>query len=118
MMIVQFLQKPISEWLLSKLFDPSARRVDNDWPDDRLLEVLDEPRLWMIRGGRAGMLGGMNDNLRIALSQTLRLSFAGEAPGPIVRMPSDEVVIRAPQIYRLWQRLGLLEMDQAPSGSA
>lgn len=74
--------------------------------DDDLLRMLDEPGLWLVRGGPTGVLAGPLSTLRAALHQAYELSMQGKSPGPIVRMPDDNVHIAADQIYRLWRSLG------------
>lgn len=75
--------------------------------DDQLLQILDESGMWLVRGGRMGVLGVPTGTLRAALRQAHEFSKQGQSPGPIVRTPNDDVVIPADQIYRLWQSLNL-----------
>lgn len=76
--------------------------------DGLLLQMLDEPGLWLVRGGRWGVLGRPAGTLLGALQQAYDVSMQGHSPGPIVRMPDDNVRVPADQIYRLWRRVGLV----------
>jgi hypothetical protein len=71
------------------------------------LNQLDEAGLWIIRGGLAGVLG-LATTLREALRLAYDLSMQGCSPGPIVRMPNDDIVVSPEEIYRLWRSLGLV----------
>jgi hypothetical protein len=75
--------------------------------DNQLIEILDKPGLWFVRGGRMGILGVQCESLRKAALQAFDFSMKGESPGPLVRMPSDDIVVPAEQIYSLWKALGL-----------
>lgn len=75
--------------------------------DGLLLQMLDEPGLWLVRGGRLGVLRRPAGTLRGALQQAYDVSMQGYSPGPIVRMPDDNVRVPVDQIYRLWRSLGL-----------
>jgi hypothetical protein len=77
--------------------------------DDHLLQMLDESGLWLVRGGPIGVLGRSTTTLRAALHQAYEFSMQRQSPGPIVRMPDDNVMVPADQIYRLWQSLGLAD---------
>ena len=105
------MKNQLTDRLVDRLLNPTMPGSDSERQDDQLLQILDEPHLWLVRGGRIGVLGGPADSLRAALSQAFSFSMNGEIPGPIVRMPNDEVVVRAQQIYRLWQELGFLAED-------
>lgn len=73
--------------------------------DDQLLQMLDESSgLWLVRGGLTGVLISTT-TLRAALHRAYEFSKEGQSPGPIVRMPDDNVSVPAEQIYRLWLRL-------------
>jgi len=76
--------------------------------DDQLLQMLDESgHLWIVRGGRMGVLGPPTATLRAALRQASESSKHAQSPGPIVRMPDDNVIVHADQIYRLLIHLGI-----------
>jgi hypothetical protein len=79
--------------------------------DDQLFQIFDEPALWFVRGGSAGSLGDASWSLRSATKQAHDFSMKGERPGPLVRMPSDNVVVPTDQIYSLWKKLGWIETD-------
>ena len=74
------LNNRLPDWLASKLLNPIMPGIDSERQDDQLLQMLDEPRLWLVRGGHAGVLGGPNDSLHAALNQALRFYLEGEAP--------------------------------------
>jgi hypothetical protein len=74
--------------------------------DDQLLQMIDELGLWLVRGGPIAVLGRPTTTLRAALRQAHEFSKQGQSLGPIVRMPNDDVIVLADQIYRLWQSLG------------
>jgi hypothetical protein len=73
--------------------------------NNQLLQMLDEPGTWLIRGGPTGVMEGPTGSLRAALARSRDLSLQGHSPGPIVRMPHDGVVVLPIQIFRLWRRL-------------
>jgi hypothetical protein len=73
--------------------------------DNQLLQMLDEPGAWFIRGGPTGVMGGPTGSLRAALARSRDLSMHGHSPGPIVRMPDDGVIVLPNQTFRLWQIL-------------
>jgi hypothetical protein len=75
--------------------------------DDQLTQMLDEKALWLVRGGNVGVLGPPFGTLREALHRAHDLWIRGNAPGPIVQGPDDNVIVPNEQIYRLWQSLGL-----------
>lgn len=70
--------------------------------DDELIAMLKTPEMWMVRNP---LPLGIVHSLDEALREAYRQSLAGRKPTVIVKMPSDEITIRADQIYRLWQRL-------------
>ena len=76
-----------------------------EYNDNQLLQMLDEPGTWLIRGGPTGVMGGPTGSLRAALARSRDLSMQGYSPGPVVRMPDDGVVVLPKQIFRLWQKL-------------
>jgi hypothetical protein len=74
--------------------------------DDELWGELDTPgNLWAVRGGMG--VGRPSQTVRAALLQARQISAEGGSPNFIVKLPDDEVVVPADQIYRLWMRLGL-----------
>ena len=65
---------------------------------NQLLQMLDEPGTWLIRGGPTA-------SWKAPHARSRDLSLQGHSPGPIVRMPHDGVVVLPIQIFRLWRRL-------------
>jgi hypothetical protein len=96
----------LPEWLTAGLIRPDVRVMEREQSDDQLWQVLDEPGIWIVRGGSMGVLGRPTKSLHTALQQAHEFSMQGQSPGPIVRMPDDDIVVPAEQIWRLWRRLG------------
>jgi hypothetical protein len=74
--------------------------------DDQLWSSLDDPHTWIVRGD-AGRTLVRAVTLRHALHQALGVLSAGILPATIIRS-EDQVVIAGDQMYRLWERAGLL----------
>jgi len=74
--------------------------------DDELISILDVRGLWLVRA--AGSIRATIETLRGALHEASRKSAEGVPVTSIVRMPNDEVIIPAEQIYRLWKHLKLV----------
>jgi hypothetical protein len=100
------MSNQLPEWLTARLATPITRVMEYGQSDDQLWQVLDEPGTWIVRGGSTGVLGGPAMSLHTALHQAHEFSMQGQSPGPIIRMPEDDIVVPAEQICRLWRRLG------------
>jgi hypothetical protein len=72
---------------------------------EELIGHLDNPSLWVVRGGPMAVLA-TEDTLRKALMRAHVLSANGQAPTSIREMPDDRTV-PAEQIWELWKRIGL-----------
>lgn len=73
--------------------------------DDQLIAELNVDHLWVVRAGAAVMPA---PSLQAALLAAHKQSAHGESITHISRMPEEDLIIEAPQIARLWNRLGLL----------
>jgi hypothetical protein len=58
-------------------------------------------------GSKPSAAGGVQHTLGAALRLAYRESMAGKNPTVIVRLPSDDIILHARQIVRMWQRTGI-----------
>jgi hypothetical protein len=72
--------------------------------DDDLIELL-ESRPWIVRAGPQPAASQVS--LREALEKARALSAQGLAITHLERVP-NEIVVGAVQIFRLWQKLGMI----------
>ena len=75
--------------------------------DDQLWLELDAPDLWILRSGTGDVLT-LSFTLRHALRQAHGMLRFGVLPGSLGRVPGDNVIVPSNQIYRLWERAGLV----------
>ena len=71
-------------------------------PDDELIEIADQPHLWMSKDGYV-------KTLRAGLVRAAHITGQGRSPYPL-ESPSG-VSVELAQMSRLWSRLGIVQEE-------
>ncbi len=78
--------------------------------DSELISMLDETAMWLVRGGLQAPVLAVVYSLRDALQRAHEEEMrAAKSVLVIVKTPVDEVAIDRAQMYRLWQKLSLID---------
>ena len=76
------------------------QRPTRQIPDDELVEIADQPQLWISKDGYV-------KTLRAGLVRAARITGRGRSPSPLESPNGTRIEL--PQMSRLWNRLGIVQ---------